>query len=756
MFLIFSIFSPLLAEVEIYTENSSAIGFGKPVALDYEEKSVLCSFGTQAIYKLTLENGEIEELYGKDIIKGNVFYLKRSSDKENIVCLTAANTLNPTSEKCYVLDSKTYEIKYEKDISGYASIYYNFSLFSPDNEFFAVVTPKGSITIFETDTGNLIRKIDAHIFIPEWKNDSAILKTPIKPSDTTLKFLSFDEFNERITISLQPLMGGYAHTDIYELKTGKLLKSFKDAVLKFSLDEKFLISESLAGHELYDAYTYRLIKKLIPGSDEDKIYNSPLVYDGNLLDCSSILTSDKKFKIEARNLSDIHVSIQNDNEETSEIYKTNLFDNAEWVSMTPDGYYNCSAHGDEFVNIRYDLNAFPISQFGKAYFHPEVIEHRIKGDKDPNIVNYFGDIKLSAEPPSVSIEKIGNISQTNEVELKISIIDASQKYNLENICIFINGRQLGQQELKKVNANNFTVTKNNLGLNKKVEYLNFSLPVILESGKNYIEVTAANEACYGIGTLMLKGKNISTESPDLWIMAIGINNYSNLPQDSKSGLTDLKNAVNDSNKIIKLFTEKNSTYKNIHLCQISDTSSVKPSYENIKSYLNFFTDMNENDVALLFIASHGVYANDNFYFLPMDVSFDNSKTIPDFSHCINTQDILNTINVPGRKIVLIDTCQSGSIGNNVIVKTLENKSVAVFAAAQANELAQESDDYGGHFTFSISKYFDENKESSVSLGSLAEFVDDEVKQLSRFGGRGKIRQHPMILIPDGLTNYIIK
>lgn len=706
-----------------------------------------------------MESGEVEKIYGEESISGKVFFLKKTADKKSIVCLTTADTPifpTPIGEKCYVLDSKTYEIKYEKDIAGYAN-YLAYSIFNADGTFFAVVTPDGKVGIIETNTGKLVQDINANIFIPEWEPGSIMLKTLIKQGDATVRAFSFDEKNERVAVFLSPLSFGNASTNIYSIKTGRLLKNIPDAALGFTADGKFLISyEGWGANVLYDANTYMFIKQITSENE----YNQYKIQgeNQNWSPLSSFVSSaDGKYRIEAGSLSDIFIKEQHlGQRESAEIYKTTLFDNEEWVSMTPDGYYNSSPNGDEYINIRYDVTAFHISQFGKGYFHPEVIERRMKGEKDPAVVDYFGDIRLSAAPPAVMVEKVGGISKNNEVELQISVIDAIRKYNLENVCIFINGRQLGRRALRKAAGFEFLVDKNRLEINKKTEYVKFSIPVTLEPGENVIEVTADNEACYGIGTLALEAAGGAAPKPDLWIMTIGINDYKNLPANSKSGLIDLQNAVNDSDKIVQLFTGKNNAYKNVHLCRISDASPIKPTYENIKSKLNFFDKMDEDDVAVLFIASHGVGADGDFYFLPSDVSFDRARLTPDFSRCINTQDILNAINVPGRKIVFIDTCQSGSISNNTLVKTLANKSVAIFAAARSNELAQESEGYGGHFTFSINECFEENKNSAVSLYALGEYVDEEVKNLSRFGGRGKIRQHPVILIPDGLAAYTIK
>ena len=438
------------------------------------------------------------------------------------------------------------------------------------------------------------------------------------------------------------------------------------------------------------------------------------------------------------------------------VYKTSLYPNGEWVSITPDGYYNASPEGDDYINIRYGLNAFGLSQFSKSYNQPNVIYSRYLGLQDPEVVEYFGDLKLSAAPPVITIEEK---TQGDNTMIDVTVIDAIKRYPLESVQIFLNGRLLGFSELNQLTGNQLYAKNTEIISRENLpSVMNFTIPLELEDGNNLIEVIASNEACYGINSIEIKSdKQKNKNKPDLWIYAIGINEYDSLPKtrpNNDTGLVDLVNAVADSEKIVSTFQkQQGKKYNKVHVLKINDTTRLKPTKNTLISNMNFFQDMKPHDVAIFFVAAHGVSINNKFYILTKDTKVDNSGLIPDLNNSITTDDILSFVNHPGRKFIFIDTCHSGSVENNIAVRTLKNRSTVIFTAAEEDEFAQESEEIGGHFTHSITTFLNEN--TAVLVTDLATFVEDEVKHLSKFGGRGKIRQHPEFLIPNGFLDFLM-
>jgi len=438
--------------------------------------------------------------------------------------------------------------------------------------------------------------------------------------------------------------------------------------------------------------------------------------------------------------------------------------NVEWLSITPDGYYNASPHGDEYINIRIGNDVYGVNQFSRAYYQPDVVSARMKGLSDPAVVKHFGNIFLTAAPPAVMVELQNKNAAVSSgiAELKIKAVDAFKKYPLEHIEIIINGRLVGGAELSNAGGGQVTPLQTKLAAKSSPSYIvDFNLSVKLDEGPNHIEIVAANEACYGLKVLDLTTTIKNQNKPDLWLLSIGINDYINLPaerEETDNGLVKLTGAVKDAKRIISTFTDQQGKrYKTVHTRIITDGEKITPTRENILANMDFLKQAKPEDLIVLFIAAHGVTTDNVFYVLPSDIPIDAAGIHPDLNKAIDINALLNALDTPGRKMILIDTCQSGGVDNNMLIRSLKNRSIVIFTASRQNELSQESEEYGGHFTYSFVEGLKGKaaKGQAIALDDLGAYVSDLVGSLSRFGGRGIIRQHPSIIIPDGFKNFIL-
>ena len=759
---IFSLFLNILLldaeEIKIYSDKT-ATTLRNPVVYLPEKDVFLTSFGRKNLFIIDIYTGIVEKVFDDDF-KNSICYIQLSDDGKYIFCLESEQFYPYTCTSYIILDRNNFDIVKLFSTNGYIQQFSNdYKISSSDGKYIGIGQTTHELSVISLIDFAEVFKIEVKGHIGVWSVSS----------------------DDRVIINWGDYTGK-THNYLYDLKKKVLLKDFEGQgeSFRFSLYSQFIFSD----RSLYDAKSLRYIKKMdsnlqlaIESGQESFIIANgevdlekidflrslkmlPYRANGDRVDPSSshgCFSSCRKYYVESGANQNIQI-YRIDGENTAIIYTTTMFDDGEWVSITPDGYYNASAHGDEHLNVRYGFKAFGLNQFSKAYYHPEVLEARSRGEKDPNIVRYFGDLKLNVAPPIVKVEEklTGTIAK-----LSVTVLDPALKYPLDSVRIFINGRMLSFSELSKAKGEKIAVSDTSIvPKDKASNFLNFEIEVDLEHGENLIEVLADNEACYGMKTINLTSNEmIRKTKPDLWIYAIGINDYDSLPKNrpnNDSGLIDLKNAVSDSNKIIEIFkSQKGKTYNKIHVLQLSDDSALKPTKQTIKENMAFFEKMAPNDIAVFFVAAHGISVNGSFYILPKDVFVDLDGLHPNLNGCLDVNDILQVTNIHGRKLILIDTCQSGGIDNNIVVRTLKNRSTAIFTAAREYEYAQESEDVGGHFTHSIVSCVKENKNNDICLLDLSNYVYDEVKQLSKFGGRGRIRQHPEILIPDGMKNYII-
>jgi WD40 repeat protein len=169
-----------------------------------------------------------------------------------------------------------------------------------------------------------------------------------------------------------------------------------------------------------------------------------------------------------------------------------------------------------------------------------------------------------------------------------------------------------------------------------------------------------------------------------------------------------------------------------------------------------------NDVAILFMAGHGLNATSGkYFFLPHDGREEELRTT-----AIAEDEIRNALRaVAGRAVLFVDTCFAGkAIGtlkdrNRELSRFVNDlasaeNGVVVFAASAGRQLSEESDAWGnGAFTRALleglSGKADLLKSGRITYKGLDYFVSEEVKRLT------KGRQTPVSLSPWGVPDFAL-
>jgi uncharacterized caspase-like protein len=137
---------------------------------------------------------------------------------------------------------------------------------------------------------------------------------------------------------------------------------------------------------------------------------------------------------------------------------------------------------------------------------------------------------------------------------------------------------------------------------------------------------------------------------------------------------------------------------------------------------------------VLFLAGHGVNDEPDYLFLPTDAKangkvFDRSTVVPweALQTAIETR--------KGRRIMLVDTCHSGNAFNARLIKDAADASIAVYAATDAETLAQERPKLGhGVFTYAVIEGLkggaDVSKDNVVQAEELSAYVSNLVRKLT--------------------------
>ena len=456
------------------------------------------------------------------------------------------------------------------------------------------------------------------------------------------------------------------------------------------------------------------------------------------------------------------------------------FEDGEWLAVTPEGYYNASAAGDGAVNLRAGGTVQGIDAFRSTFFKPAVVEKAIaSGDSRGAIDAAMGDVQnqpvieqaAAIAPPFVVIKSPDDGARIDGRAATLSFHVEDRNQPLEWIKAYVNGRRVGTGETRGVivKGNTGTAASGPLPEAAGKRKLAGKVVLALDAGTNVVEFVASNGFAESRTKVTVtatgapaakKTATADTVLPNLWILAIGINDYAD------KGINDLAYAANDAHGIVAAFeTQKGRLFREVHSLILSDTSGTPPTRENIVDNLEFLGRAGHRDVVVLFIAGHGI--NDprgNFYFLPSDAGFGKNGKLKR-SRAVSSDTLREVLDLPARKIVLADTCHSQGVGggkrtrgvsNDRLVKELQDANAVIFTSSRGNELSQEDDRWKhGAFTHALIKGLSgeadlfprDAPDGRVTMKELDVYVSETVPQLTDGA------QHPITNTPDGYVNF---
>jgi len=560
--------------------------------------------------------------------------------------------------------------------------------FNPDGKSVVLGLYCDSIKLIDTVTGKEIRAFPWHSL---WVNSVAFSpdgKTVISGGDNTIK--------------------------LCDVATGRQMHTFSGHLdnvcsIAFSPDGKQIISASKDGTiRLWDVATGKEIAAFISFSGSD----------------SQLISASRDLIVETETVAS---SID-----------------GEWVVITPDGYYASSPRGDRYLNVRIGNTVTGIDSFRSIFYNPDVVRARLNGEPDPSAKKSVTIQQAAAfMPPDVTVQTQNRASSSSSADISVSITD--KNLPLKNIIVMVNGRRLGKDELAAASgASGLKHGKASITVTGYQKTLNFSLPVNLDPGDNRIEVVAFNgfsENRRYVDISWDAPAGNKSALPDLWILAIGVNKYDNAGK-QLGNLRNLDYCVADAQGVIEsLKAQEGVRYGKVHSLLISDDAKIKPTAANIRKHLKFLEGAGPKDVALLFLAGHGMSAAEGkFYFLPKDavVSKGNNVTV---SRAISGDEIVAVLDAPGNRLVFIDACKSGGVDNDRMVRLFMDTNAFVFAACRGNESSLELPNLGhGVFTYSVMDALKgaagARAADNVSVKSMSGFVQIDVPE------RTDNRQHP--------------
>jgi WD40 repeat protein len=444
-----------------------------------------------------------------------------------------------------------------------------------------------------------------------------------------------------------------------------------------------------------------------------------------------------------------------------EIYPTlSLFadKDGEWVAWTESGYYAASAKGDKYVGFHVNRGAdkaadfYPASRFHDSLYRPDILKLIWETGSEAKAIAKAGEKRKTEVievakllPPKIALntpESRYVITAADTIELSFCV-EPSGTEPITGIDLLLNGRPLNQA--------GFTIAS-------KAQRICRERTINLLDGYSRQSITILARNRYASANpVVIEVEHkapVDLFKPDLYVLAIGVSEY----QDASY---NLGYAGIDAKAIGEVFAGQGKLFNQIRHQVITDAEATKGNILDALDWIDQATT--QRDLAVIFVAGHGV--NDergNYYFLPHDA--DPKRLRRTGVKWFEFQDVVT--NLPGKVLLLADTCHSGNIlgsakrgtGADITAAiksiTAEGTGQVIMTAATGSSPSLESAKWGhGAFTKAliegIDGQADYDHDGIVYIKELDLFVTNRVKTLTEG------QQKPTTIIPASVPDFAL-
>lgn len=396
----------------------------------------------------------------------------------------------------------------------------------------------------------------------------------------------------------------------------------------------------------------------------------------------------------------------------------------QWVLWTPQGYFAASPKGDEHVGWHINQGEARAARFVTAgqlkrhFYRPDIVRQALLKRSARNAVHGAEKTRFALDelfrraPPDFTIAAPTPGAAVPRSPLPVTLRFASGPEPVEQIVVTVNGRRV-RSEIASGAAGEQT------------------LQVPLSGGANRIRIESVNAVGRSARTfdVTLQGRGELEKRGTLYLVSIGVDAYPNFPG------RDLRFAGVDAREIHKrLLARAGPLHEAAAGVLLSKGGDAAPTAENIRAALSQLKRAGPRDTVVIFLAGHGINDGADYLFLPTDAALKDKrwqrKSVVDWKLL---QEVLQ--NTQGRRVMLVDTCHSGNAFNARLVKDAADASINVFAATDAETLAQEQSKLGhGVFTHAVLQGLDGDADQVadrlVQMGELRDFVTKRVRTLT--------------------------
>ena len=413
------------------------------------------------------------------------------------------------------------------------------------------------------------------------------------------------------------------------------------------------------------------------------------------------------------------------------------------LQITPQGYYDLqhdTAHRDsnpisdaeQYLNVRVGSVVSGIGAYQEKFYRPDLVRLALGGRKLPDTLPTLASVKPA---PEVALLNVPAEVDAQTLDLHVNIVDRGG--GVGDVRTFLNGSAVSEMD-----GRGFKVVAAAGAAGPAARTINLRLV----PGSNDIQVIAFNSdgsmhSDPARTTVLARYRR--SDKPQLYALVVGI-------QDFENSSLDLKYSVADATAIAQVLQKKAAPlFGKVNVEQL--TTQKQTTKAALESAFARYRSIDPGDVFLFYVASHGTVANADLdsreYFLIS--SNVNTTTLEAIRRDAVSEGELKQLiaSIPAtRKLLLLDTCHAGAMGDAMMVTTRELKETAavtvlsgavgstVLSASTSDQEALEGQDGHGLFTWVLLQGLDGSadarKNGYVKTFDLAAYVDDEVPKIA--------------------------
>ena len=403
------------------------------------------------------------------------------------------------------------------------------------------------------------------------------------------------------------------------------------------------------------------------------------------------------------------------------------FEDGEWLFMTPGGYYNASEKGDQYLDVAVKGQRYSIAQLRESFFRPDMIKLALAGGD----LKEYRKVEDLHPPPTVSIVDTPATVATQELAVTLRIKDGGG--GIGDVRLYLNGSAVVLDHPRGLAV----VPAEAAGASIR------KYTVKLAKGRNAIRAIAFNEdnsMQSNDAVQEVSASYAATGKPSLHAVVVGINEF-------KNPKLQLRFAVADAELFAATLKEGAATlFDQVIVHQL--LTPAETTRENITRTLKAMQTLNPEDLFVFYVASHGTVDDGEYFLITSEVG---STSTAKLKTDALSQNLLKELiaNIPAtKKLIVIDTCGAGKLGDAIQVAMLtrgmsEDTAIKVLSRAvgstilaASTSLQEALEGYEGHglFTYVLTEGMkgkaDSHRDGFVKTIELASYVDDEVPKLA--------------------------